>query len=139
MYTRGICHKTRIFCWFMNIFCKFSFFCGSRDTLTLRIRIYKNEKLGFMQVETHFVPTILTYFGIWKYTLAVRKPTFKFDENFTFQNVVTRYCFKKKLSQSAKSLIFTCFLNPIPQQRWGIVAPDLAIIEVVSFTLDYGS
>ena len=63
-----------------------------------------------MQVETHFVPTILTYFGIQKYTLAVRKPTFKFDENFTFQNVVMQYCFKKKLSQSAKSLIFTCFL-----------------------------
>ena len=101
----------------MNIFCKFPFFCGSRDTLTLRFRIYKNKKLGFMQVETHFVPTILASSGIQKYTLAVRKPTFKFDENFTFQNVVMQYCFKKKLPQSAKSLIFYMFFGPITQQR----------------------
>ena len=63
-----------------------------------------------MQVETHFVPTIFGIFWGPKYTLAVRKPTFKFDEIFIFQNAVVRYCFKNKLSQLTKSLFFTCFL-----------------------------
>ena len=46
-----------------------------------------------MQVETHFVPTILASSGIQKYTLAMGKPTFKFDEISIFQNVVKQYCF----------------------------------------------